>query len=62
VSYSRFVLRHVRSGLSEQHLARLERAEPMDYSNADTNALHVRLADEAVNIGAAPARESYDSF
>jgi 3-methylcrotonyl-CoA carboxylase alpha subunit len=29
------------------------------YSNADTNALHVRLADEAVNIGAAPARESY---
>jgi 3-methylcrotonyl-CoA carboxylase alpha subunit len=29
------------------------------YSDADANALHVRLADEAVHIGPAPARESY---
>lgn len=29
------------------------------YSDADRNALHVRHADEAVYIGAAPARESY---
>ena len=29
------------------------------YSDADRNALHVRLADEAVRIGPAPARESY---
>jgi len=29
------------------------------HSEADANALHVRLADEAVGIGAAPARESY---
>jgi len=29
------------------------------YSDADANALHVRMADEAVNIGPAPARESY---
>jgi len=29
------------------------------YSDADTDALHVREADEAVHIGAAPARESY---
>ena len=29
------------------------------YSDADANALHVRLADEAVHIGASPARESY---
>jgi 3-methylcrotonyl-CoA carboxylase alpha subunit len=29
------------------------------YSDADRNALHVKLADEAVRIGAAPARESY---
>jgi len=29
------------------------------YSDADTNARHVRLADEAVWIGASPAKESY---
>jgi 3-methylcrotonyl-CoA carboxylase alpha subunit len=29
------------------------------YSDADAQALHVRSADEAVNIGPAPARESY---
>jgi acetyl-CoA carboxylase biotin carboxylase subunit len=29
------------------------------YSDADRNALHVRYADEAFNIGPAPARESY---
>ncbi len=29
------------------------------YSDADRNARHVRLADEAVAIGPAPARESY---
>jgi Acetyl/propionyl-CoA carboxylase, alpha subunit len=29
------------------------------YSDADAEALHVREADEAVHIGAAPARESY---
>lgn len=29
------------------------------YSDADKNALHVKMADEAVNIGAAPSRESY---
>jgi 3-methylcrotonyl-CoA carboxylase alpha subunit len=29
------------------------------YSDADANALHVRQADEAVHIGASPARESY---
>jgi 3-methylcrotonyl-CoA carboxylase alpha subunit len=29
------------------------------YSDADAKALHVRLADEAVHIGASPARESY---
>ncbi|HEY4957807.1 MAG TPA: biotin carboxylase N-terminal domain-containing protein, partial [Caldimonas sp.] len=29
------------------------------YSDADANARHVRLADEAVHIGPAPARESY---
>ena len=29
------------------------------YSDADANARHVRMADEAVRIGPAPARESY---
>ena len=29
------------------------------YSDADRDALHVRQADEAIHIGAAPARESY---
>jgi propionyl-CoA carboxylase alpha chain len=29
------------------------------YSDADENALHVRMADEAVPIGPAPSRESY---
>ena len=29
------------------------------YSDADRHALHVQLADEAIHIGAAPARESY---
>ena len=29
------------------------------YSDADANARHVRLADEAFRIGAPPARESY---
>src|ERR671929_349736 len=29
------------------------------FSDADRNALHVRYADEAYNIGPAPARDSY---
>lgn len=29
------------------------------YSDADKDALHVKMADEAVNIGPAPSRESY---
>src|SRR5581483_11819510 len=29
------------------------------YSDADAGALHVSLADEAVRLGEAPARESY---
>lgn len=29
------------------------------YSDADANALHVTMADEAVHIGAAPAKDSY---
>jgi propionyl-CoA carboxylase alpha chain len=29
------------------------------YSDADAEALHVQLADEAVHIGAAPSAESY---
>jgi acetyl/propionyl-CoA carboxylase alpha subunit len=29
------------------------------YSDADANALHVRIADEAVRIGPPPARASY---
>src|SRR5262249_46641227 len=29
------------------------------YSDADANALHVEMADEAVHIGPSPARDSY---
>ena len=29
------------------------------YSDADRNALHVKIADEAVHIGASPANQSY---
>ncbi len=29
------------------------------FSDADANALHVKMADEAVNIGPAPSRDSY---
>ncbi|AWL11788.1 Urea carboxylase [Saliniradius amylolyticus] len=29
------------------------------YSDADANALHVQMADEAVNIGPAPSKDSY---
>ena len=29
------------------------------YSDADRNALHVEMADEAVHIGPAPANQSY---
>ncbi|BFM07526.1 acetyl/propionyl/methylcrotonyl-CoA carboxylase subunit alpha [Halioxenophilus aromaticivorans] len=29
------------------------------YSDADVNALHVTMADEAIHIGAAPSKESY---
>ena len=29
------------------------------YSDADSRSLHVRLADEAINIGSAPSSESY---
>ena len=29
------------------------------FSDADRNALHVQLADEAVNIGPPPANQSY---
>ncbi len=29
------------------------------YSDADTSALHVRMADESVHIGGAPAKDSY---
>ena len=32
------------------------------YSDADSNALHISMADEAVYIGAAPSRESYLDF
>jgi propionyl-CoA carboxylase alpha chain len=32
------------------------------YSDADKDALHVEMADEAVNIGPAPSRESYLSM
>lgn len=29
------------------------------YSDADINSLHVRMADEAVNVGPAPSNQSY---
>jgi propionyl-CoA carboxylase alpha chain len=29
------------------------------YSDADRNALHVKMADEAIHIGASPAAQSY---
>ncbi len=29
------------------------------YSDADRNALHVKMADEAVHIGPAPSNQSY---
>lgn len=29
------------------------------YSDADANALHVKMADEAVHIGPAPSSQSY---
>ena len=29
------------------------------YSDADRNALHVKMADEAIHIGPAPANQSY---
>jgi len=38
---------------------RLEVRTVAVYSDADAKALHVRMADESVHIGASPARESY---
>ena len=32
------------------------------YSDADSNALHVSMADEAIHIGAAPSRDSYLNY
>ena len=29
------------------------------FSDADSNSLHVKLADEAINIGKPPAQQSY---
>ena len=29
------------------------------YSDADADAMHVQMADEAIHIGPAPSRESY---
>ncbi len=39
--------------------ARMGIATVAVYSDADRDAMHVSMADEAVHIGAAPAAESY---
>src|ERR1700694_5079508 len=40
-------------------LRRMGIASVAVYSEADKHALHVTLADEAISIGPAPARQSY---